>query len=35
MLLSDRIDLVVRAENPREALAAVFGHPYSKKTPWP
>jgi hypothetical protein len=35
VLLGDRIDLVVRAEDPREALAAVFGRPYSKKTPWP
>ena len=31
----ERIDVVVRAENPDSALSAVFGRPYSKKTPWP
>jgi hypothetical protein len=33
--LAERIDLIVRAENAREALATVFGRPYSKKTSWP
>lgn len=33
--LSDRLDLVVRAEDAREALGMVFGKPYSRKTPWP
>jgi hypothetical protein len=31
----ERIDVVVRAENPDTVLSAVFGRPYSKKTPWP
>jgi hypothetical protein len=35
LLLSGRLDLVVRAEDAREALGAVFGRPYSRKTPWP
>jgi hypothetical protein len=33
--LGNRIDAVVRAEDAREALGAVFGRPYSRKTPWP
>jgi len=33
--LSDRVDVVVRAENATDALVAVFGRPYSKKRPWP
>ncbi|PYP68875.1 MAG: hypothetical protein DMD26_00555 [Gemmatimonadetes bacterium] len=33
--LSGRLDLVVRADDAREALGAVFGRPYSRKTPWP
>ena len=33
--LSERLDLVVKAEDAREALGAVFGKPYSRKTPWP
>jgi hypothetical protein len=33
--LADRVDVVVRAENPTDALVAVFGRPYSKKRPWP
>jgi len=33
--LADRIDVVVRIEDPTETLAAVFGRPYSKKRPWP
>jgi hypothetical protein len=35
MPLSDRLDLVVRSEDATEALGAVFGRPYSRKTPWP
>ena len=35
MRLGDSLDVVVRAEDPRESLAAVFGTPYSKKRPWP
>jgi hypothetical protein len=35
LVLGDSLDLIVRTENPRQALAAVFGKPYSKKTPWP
>jgi hypothetical protein len=33
--LSERLDLVVKAEDARAALGAVFGKPYSRKTPWP
>jgi hypothetical protein len=33
--LFNRLDAVVRTENPTGALAAVFGRPYSKKDPWP
>lgn len=33
--LGSRIDAIVRADDARSALAAVFGHPYSRKTPWP
>ena len=35
MLVGPRIDAVVKAENPRAALRAVFGVPYSDKTLWP
>jgi hypothetical protein len=35
MPLANRIDVVVRADDAREALGAVFGRPYSRKTPWP
>jgi hypothetical protein len=35
LTLSGRLDLVVRSEDAREALGAVFGRPYSRKTPWP
>jgi hypothetical protein len=35
MRLGDSLDVVVRMEDPREALAAVFGMPYSNKTQWP
>ena len=33
--LYNRLDFVVKAEDAREALGAVFGKPYSRKTPWP
>ena len=33
--LADRIDAVVRTEDPHAALEAVFGSPYSRKPPWP
>ncbi|HEY9228315.1 MAG TPA: hypothetical protein VIP11_16785 [Gemmatimonadaceae bacterium] len=33
--LNDRIDVVVRSDDPKDALAEVFGKPYSKKTLWP
>jgi len=33
--LADRIDVVVRAEDPSEALRAVFGARYSRKRAWP
>ena len=33
--LSDSLDVVVRSEQPTEALSAVFGTPYSDKPPWP
>lgn len=35
MPLGNRINAVVRAEDARDALGAVFGRPYSRKTPWP
>ena len=35
MALSGKLDAVVRAEEARDALAAVFGKPYSRKTAWP
>ena len=35
MRLGDSLDVVVRAEDARPALGAVFGLPYSNKTPWP
>jgi hypothetical protein len=35
LMLGDRIDAVVHAENATQALAAVFGRPYSRKNPWP
>lgn len=35
LVLGDSLTLVVRTDNPRDALAVVFGQPYSKKTPWP
>jgi hypothetical protein len=35
MRLGDSLGVVLRAEDPREALAAVFGTPYSRKRLWP
>ncbi len=35
MKLGDSLDVVVRTENPRAALTAVFGKPYSNKVQWP
>jgi hypothetical protein len=33
--LTDSLDVVVRSATPNEALAAVFGKPYSRKVLWP
>lgn len=33
--LGDSLDVVVRVADPTDALASVFGRPYSKKKPWP
>ena len=33
--LGDSLDVVLRAEDSRESLAAVFGSRFSDKTPWP
>ena len=33
--LGDSLDVVVRTEDPRAALGAVFGRPYSNKVRWP
>lgn len=33
--LIDRIDVIVRADDPAEVLRAVFGPRYSRKRPWP
>jgi hypothetical protein len=33
--LADRIDVVVRAEDPSDVLRSVFGARYSRKRPWP
>jgi hypothetical protein len=35
LVLGDSLDAVVRTEDAREALAAVFGKPYSRKPQWP
>ena len=35
MRLGDSLDVVIRAEDAREALTAVFGKPYSAKIQWP
>ncbi len=34
-LLSDRLDAIIRSDEPREALRAVFGPKYSNKIHWP
>jgi hypothetical protein len=33
--LADRLDLIVRAEDPAEVLRSVFGERYSRKRNWP
>ena len=33
--LGDSLDVVIRTADPREALGAVFGQPYSNKVQWP
>jgi hypothetical protein len=33
--LAERIDVVVKAEDAKQTLEAVFGRPYSKKIAWP
>ena len=35
IVTAERIDVVVRTEDPDEVLSAVFGRPYSKKRAWP
>lgn len=35
LLLAHAIDVVARTDQPDPVLSAVFGTPYSKKTPWP
>ena len=35
MLLGDRLDAILVAEDPNPALAAVFGRPFSRKPSWP
>jgi hypothetical protein len=35
LTLGNRIDVVIQTENPDEALAAVFGRPFSRKRTWP
>ena len=35
MLLTPRVDVVVRSEDPSAVLEAVFGKPYSRKPLWP
>lgn len=35
LLLAERVDLIVQSEDPRDALAALFGKPFSKKRAWP
>ena len=35
LMTVEKIDFVVRTEDPDPVLGAVFGRPYSKKTPWP
>ena len=35
LVLSDSLRIVVRTDDPRDALEAVFGRPYSRKVNWP
>ena len=35
LAVATRIDAIVRTDDARESLGAVFGKPYSKKVPWP
>jgi len=35
LLIGPRIDVVARTDDPDPVLGAVFGRPYSEKTPWP
>ena len=35
VVLADSLDVVVRTADPTDALSAVFGRPYSRKTQWP
>ena len=35
MILRDSLDVVIRTADPRTALTAVFGAPYSNKRQWP
>jgi hypothetical protein len=35
VLLGERLDAIVRTENPDRALSAVFGEDYSRKVQWP
>jgi hypothetical protein len=35
ILLATRLDAILRAEDPTDALTAVFGRPYSRKRQWP
>ena len=35
LLVGPKIDVVARTEDPDPVLGAVFGRPYSEKTPWP
>jgi hypothetical protein len=35
LIAAERIEFIVKTDNPDPVLSAVFGVPYSKKTPWP
>ncbi|MDB4878680.1 MAG: hypothetical protein JWL60_126 [Gemmatimonadetes bacterium] len=35
LVLGDSLDVIVRTDDPRATLEAVFGKPYSRKVPWP
>jgi hypothetical protein len=35
LLLGERVDLIVQSEDPKGALTALFGEPFSKKRAWP